>query len=146
MRRTHEYFTRRLWSGRFPSGAIFVAAAFCFVMPLLGDALAGVSTRPDSILTGIDSWDGPCQKATGVDYVGGSDVYGNPVVSADVPSDSITVGMASETVVPEILTHSRNLDRVRVKIAVNGISQALNPDPTCPGEPPQAPAENSKTH
>jgi hypothetical protein len=147
MKRKTEYSTKRLWSGRFPAGAIAVAAALCFAAPLLGDAIAGVPepTGPDPILSGLDSWDGPCTKATGVEYSGGSDVYGNPVVSADVPSDSITVGMQNEVAIPEVLTRLPNLDRVRVNVAVNGLSKAVQPDPACPQDSDQAPAKTSKS-
>jgi hypothetical protein len=140
MRRAHEYSTG-LWSGRFPVGAILLAIALCFGLSFLGDALAGTKDHsgpvgPDPILTGVQTRNGPCEKATGVDYAGGSDVYGNPVVPADVPPSSITVGMANDVVIPEVRTHQPNLDGVRVHAAVNGLDKAVQPDPACP--PPDA--------
>lgn len=144
MRRTQQNSKIRLWSGRRPVGAILIAVSLCFAMSLIGQAIAG--NGPDPILLGPDSWNGPCRKATSVDYAGGSDVFGNPVLPADVPQDRITVSMANENTIPEVLTHLPNLDRVRVNVAVHGLADEVQPDPACLQDTGQAPAKTAKPH
>lgn len=112
------------------SVTIFLALLGCGA---LAPAAAG-PTVPDPILLGAPS--GPCQTGVaGADYVGGVDILGNPVAPADAADHRVTAWVANEIVVPEVLIHQPNLDRVRAQIRVDGLADALNPAPACAPPP-----------
>jgi hypothetical protein len=91
-------------------------------------ALCGTISRPtppDPILDGGPP--GPCDPGTeGPDFVAGTDVYGNPVVSAHVGGRPIVVPQA--VVVPMGRHH-----RGQAVLSGAQIAGLLNPAPACPG-------------
>lgn len=93
-------------------------------------APAAPPSAADPILSG--SPPGPCAaQVAGADYVGGTDVLGNPVVPADAGGGNIHVSMQNEIAIPEVLTHLPNLDRVRVNIRIAGLADAVKPADAC---------------
>lgn len=139
-RRTQDYSEAK-GRRKFPFRAAFAAISYCLLAPLLGGMLAVgspdiVRAAPDPILMGPPAPDGPCYTGgSHADYVGGTDVNGNPVVSADAESP-FHVRLQSETVRPELRSQNRAIRDTQVLVHVDGLAQAVNPPPACP-PPPQ---------
>lgn len=89
---------------------------------------------PDPILTGAAP--GACEpRPASATYVAGTDILGAPVAPADAGGEQIAVSVANDVIVPEVLTHLPNLDRVRVQIRVAGLADTVSPASACPNLP-----------
>jgi hypothetical protein len=112
-----------------------LAAAGLF-LALGGPVLAADDSRitprgpqaPDPILTGPTQ--GPCDpERDSPNYVGGTDIYGHRVVSAEVPGPKATLD--SDTVYPEVGTGSQPIGRTRMAATVTGLRKAMDPTADC---------------
>jgi hypothetical protein len=101
-------------------GGAIAVSALVFVLNIGAGRIAH-PTPYDPVLLGPSL--GPCNPGlAGPDFIAGTDIYGTPVVPADANVTPLTVGMASETAIPEVLTHLPNLDRVRVNVQIKGLA------------------------
>lgn len=83
---------------------------------------------PDPVLNGEPT--GPCDPdLASPGYVGGTDIHGQPVVSADVNGGQHVV-LGSDSVYPEI--HTSGAGDAIVPATVPGLKDAVNPPPACP--------------
>lgn len=139
-RRTQDYSDAGI-RRKFPFRVALVALAYCFLAPLLGGFVAlgspeNAAAASDPILMGPSAPEGPCYTGRAqADYVGGTDVNGHPVVSADAGSP-FHVRMQSETVRPAMRSPNRAIRDTQVLVHVDGLAQAVDPPPACP-PPPQ---------
>ncbi len=60
----------------------------------------------------------------------GTDSYGNPVESADMPGNT-TLVIPSDVVVAEVRTRHRNAPVVDVPVEIPGLGDAAAPPPAC---------------
>jgi hypothetical protein len=104
------------------AAAGMVFAVFCGVFPAKAGTAAG-----DSILDGGPP--GPCNPQTdSADYVGGTDVNGHPVASADL--DRQPVPVPGQMLIP--LKAPPGRDPAYVQADGKKLDALLNPPPTCP--------------
>jgi len=89
----------------------------------------GQTDAPDPILSGRS--EGPCNPdLDSPNYVGGTDVYGHPVASADVQGGPKAV-LDSDTVYPEVGTQAQPVGRTRMAVTVTGLRKAMDPAADC---------------
>jgi len=116
--------------------AIFLAAMA--VLSLYPAQAGTIDNRPaalDSILAGAAP--GACEpRPASADYLAGTDILGAPVVPADAGSNQIAISVANDVIIPEVLTHLPNLDRVRVQIRVAGLAETVSSASACPNLAP----------
>lgn len=87
------------------------------------------SDAPDPILSGPSQ--GPCKPdLNSPNYVGGTDVYGHPVATADVRGGPKAV-LDSETVYPEVGTQAQPVGGTRMAVTVTGLRKAMDPAADC---------------